>query len=751
MTRGSVAAVIVLFGACLLVASQFWATDWALYIAALGVSLIMSMGLLGLPDQVWHWMQRQRVRRLSTLIRYDDLPCFISDDSLHLLHCNPAAVERAGGSSPPGFDGLFDGLFAAPMAVLWQLRNRAEKSGQGSADAFGQRGPLRLTVQRLPYGLYLWRLQDQALGPAADQMGAGVPMLTVGRGDAVLFMNAAAMDLCGGQVDVLGDVFPNGTPKSGRFAVVRTETGPRNCLVTLWHRSEAHLEVYFLPMTDGDGLHQGGLDDGAMDLLPLAILRLDRDGCILAANRAAQELLQIDPADVNYLGDVLEGPGRSVRDWLSLALDNVAPTKSEFLRVRQKDNDLFVQASLCHIEQSDGRRLLAVLSDATQIKTLEDQFAQSQKMQAIGELAGGVAHDFNNLLTAISGHCDLLLRHRDEGDVDFADLMQIRQNSNRAASLVGQLLAFSRKQTLRPEVLDLREVLADLAHLMNRLVGERVSVALNVDPLIDNIRADRRQLEQVMINLVVNARDAMDGQGLINVTAGNHMIAACYTRDQVTVPAGDYLIIEVEDAGCGIQPEVLQKIFEPFFTTKALGEGTGLGLATVYGIVKQSGGFVFVDSMVGEGTRFTLLFPAVFEPISTADAPVAHCAAQSVETGTVLLVEDEAPVRAFAVRALELAGLSVIVADCAEQALELLSDPAVQVDMFLTDVVMPGLDGPSWVREAQKKRPDIPVVFMSGYAEDVLTGTRDDFETAAFLPKPFTLEELTDVVRKNLH
>jgi two-component system cell cycle sensor histidine kinase/response regulator CckA len=498
----------------------------------------------------------------------------------------------------------------------------------------------------------------------------------------------------------------------------------------------------------GDGLSQGGVGEGGLDLLPLAILRLDGLGRILGANCAAQTLLRLDLDAPCFLEDVLEGPGRPIRDWLALALEDSAASKSEFLRVKQRDRDFFVQVSLTQVEQSEGRRLLAVLSDVTEIKTLEEQFAQSQKMQAIGELAGGIAHDFNNLLTAISGHCDLLLRHRDTGDSDYADLVQIRQNSNRAAALVGQLLAFSRKQTLRPEVIDLRDVLAELAHLLNRLVGERVSLMLEIDPDIHNLRADRRQLEQVMMNLVVNARDAMGGQGQILIAAGNQSIATPLVRDQVTVPSGDYLVIEVEDAGCGIPPDLLQKVFEPFYTTKGLGKGTGLGLSTVYGIVKQSGGFVFVDSVVGEGTRVSLMFPAVQEAaVLPTPAPRLPAAAPVDGEGVILLVEDEAPVRAFASRALRLSGFTVLEAASAEEALDLLEDPGLEVDLFLTDVIMPGLDGPTWVRRALRSRPNVRVIFVSGYAEDAFDGSHEDIMRAEFLPKPFSLEDLTKTVQ----
>ena len=271
---------------------------------------------------------------------------------------------------------------------------------------------------------------------------------------------------------------------------------------------------------------------------------------------------------------------------------------------------MFLQVGLSRIIENGEIFLVVVLIDATELKTLEAQFVQSQKMQAIGQLAGGVAHDFNNLLTAISGYCELLLLRHDESDPDYGDLVQIHQNANRAASLVGQLLAFSRKQNLQPEILDLRDTLSDLSHLLNRLLGEKVTLLVeNADDLA-RVRVDKRQLEQVLINLVVNARDAMRAGGQVVIESKNLKIIEELHRDRAIVPVGDYLSITVSDTGAGIPSDKVNKIFEPFFTTKKQGEGTGLGLSTAYGIIKQTGGFIFVDSAVGHGSTFSILLPS---------------------------------------------------------------------------------------------------------------------------------------------
>lgn len=507
-----------------------------------------------------------------------------------------------------------------------------------------------------------------------------------------------------------------------------------------------------------------GISDGEtgeeFETLPVALMRLTPDGYIRRANAAARRLLQGHVPETSgcmvHIGSLLDGPGRPIGDWLDEVSVGRGEKRTEMLRLRCPDGrgaegqDRYFQLSLSPaVKGLPG--LLAVLTDASELKTLEAQFAQSQKMQAIGQLAGGIAHDFNNLLTAISGHCDLLMMRHDKSDLDYADLDQISQNANRAAALVGQLLSFSRKQTLKLERLDLRDILADLAHLLNRLVGEQVALNMAHDPELMAIRADRRLLEQVIMNLVVNARDAMPEGGEVSIQTKNLSLQAASFRDGITLPAGEYVCIQVSDRGCGISPELLDKIFEPFFTTKSVGEGTGLGLSTVYGIVKQTGGYVFCNSELGKGTEFSIYFPA---QIGTApETPVKPEPVQDaapLRTGrpaTVLLVEDEASVRAVAVRALRLKGYEVLEADGADSAFALLSDPDLHVDVFVTDVVMPGMNGPAWVRAALEDRPGTRVVFMSGYSEDVFPEGRDSVPNSVFLAKPFTLVEFARTVQ----
>jgi two-component system cell cycle sensor histidine kinase/response regulator CckA len=372
--------------------------------------------------------------------------------------------------------------------------------------------------------------------------------------------------------------------------------------------------------------------------------------------------------------------------------------------------------------------------DITEQKNLEIQFAQSQKMQAVGQLAGGVAHDFNNLLTAMIGFCDLLLLRFQPGDPSFADIMQIQQNANRAANLVRQLLAFSRQQTLQPRVLNITDVLVDLSHLLRRLIGENIELKVVHGRDLGPIKVDQGQLEQVIINLVVNARDAMSGGGTLTIRTANARSAQAVRRGHEVMPAGDYVLIEVADTGVGIPGGNLARIFDPFFSTKELGSGTGLGLSTVYGIVKQTGGFVFVDSCPGRGAVFEIYLP------SYAGKDLTGC-------GTVLLVEDEDPVRKFGARALRNKGYKVIEAESGEAALEVIRNAAEQIDLLITDVVMPRLDGPGLVREVREIRSDIKVIFISGYAEDAFRQRLDSDSDIDFLSKPFSLKQLATKVK----
>ncbi len=746
------------FGLWLLIAAAsgcavgiLWSTHLVMQLMFLAAGL--TFAALAMLQQSAGWWARLRQKRLETgliaLVGLDATPCFTSDAYGQIGNQNAAATARFGAATGGTLISVLKDHFAAPSAVLYRLQTRASHSGAAREDVATRRGHLRLSVHRLTEARFLWRLeefQDRAVaGRGAETLS--LPMLTANKAGVVLFTNDAMRRLLGGRPKRLDRVFTSATLHSGEEVEVSAATGPVRAILAEVEGLGERREIYLLPVAQHPNDESMSAD---FEHVPVALLKFEVNGALRQANKAARDLLHLDGAP-EMMHDLFEGLGRPVSDWLSDVVNERMPGGAEVLCARRLGAEVFLQVTLRRIVDLGRPGVLAVLQDATALKTLEAQFVQSQKMQAIGQLAGGVAHDFNNLLTAISGHCDLLLLRHNSTDPAYADLIQIHQNANRAAALVGQLLAFSRKQTLKPEKIDLQEVLSDLAHLLNRLVGERVRLRLAHAPDLGAIRADKRQLEQVIMNLVVNARDAMPEGGTIRIETEALTLRDEMRRDRAVVPAGEYALIRVSDSGVGMPPERLQKIFEPFFTTKRVGEGTGLGLSTAYGIVKQSGGFIFVDSTEGEGSVFQLYFPifAGAVPEEVGAAPKKLVLRQG--EGVVLLVEDEAPVRAFASRALRMRGYTVLEAENAEDALRQLEDPGLEVDIFVTDVVMPGMDGPSWVREALKTRPNVKVIFVSGYAEEALSEGQARIPNSTFLPKPFSLSDLTATVQGQLH
>lgn len=681
---------------------------------------------------------------------------FVTDGQGTVHYANAIARAQFKGVSGKALTQVFGQILANPAGILTNLVGQAKKIGAGSEDIVTRSGHFRMRVLLMGPNCQLWwldDLNDAARIKSKPVAQSGLPRVQISATGHVTKMNAEMRQLVGDGRQQLSDLFEDLPLRSGQVHRLNTADGQIKRIVTEAPTKDGGKEVFLLP--GAEFMHsapqlEAGWD--AIEDLPVPLLDISTDGRLLGSNREARQLLGTATTEGRNLSDVLEGPGRPINDWLAEAVIGQGGNVSQFLRGKGDSHDTFVQVTLSRSGTVDDMHLIAVLNDVTELKTLEAQFAQSQKMQAIGQLAGGIAHDFNNLLTAISGHCDLLLLRHDEGDQNYGDLIQIHQNANRAASLVGQLLAFSRKQNLQLEAIDLRDTLSDLTHLLNRLVGEKVTLLLEHDPGLAPIRADKRKLEQVLMNLVVNARDAISGAGDITVVTQNIELTTQMRRDRAIVPAGDYVVVSVIDKGRGIAPEKLPKIFEPFYTTKRVGEGTGLGLSTAYGIVKQTGGYIFAESELGGGTTFSLYFPQFDGALQASPKVVApRLTASSIQVeGVVLLVEDEAPVRAFASRALRLKGYTVLEADCAETALDMLADTDLNVDIFVTDVIMPGLDGPTWVRKALEKRPNTRVVFVSGYPEDAFDDDAGAIPDAVFLPKPFSLTALTETVQLQL-
>src|SRR5690348_4763831 len=498
---------------------------------------------------------------------------------------------------------------------------------------------------------------------------------------------------------------------------------------------------------------------------PMAIATVDKAGRIARSNArfaAAFERL-LKPGERSILSVIAERDRSALEAAIAKASEghgDIAPVEAALAQGDRWAN-FFVSA--VDEEERDGETAIVYALETTAQRTLEIRVQQQQKMEAVGQLAGGIAHDFNNVLSAIMMATDFLLNAHRPTDPSFKDIMQIKQNANRAAALVRQLLAFSRKQTLRPQVLDLGEVLSDIGMLLKRLIGEKVTLEVVHGRDLWPVKADISQFEQVIVNLAVNARDAMPDGGKLTLRTANVEAKDSGSFGTKGMPSGDYALVEVSDSGTGIPPELIEKIFEPFFTTKDVGKGTGLGLSTVYGIVKQTGGYIYADSEPGR-TTFRIFLPrhvptaaekppaeptAVAGAMTAADTMAKAAAADLTGEGKILLVEDEEGLRALNARGLASRGYTVLEASNGVEAIEVLEREG-HVDLVVSDVVMPEMDGPTLLKELRVREPDLKVIFVSGYAEEAFAKNLPSEEQYAFLAKPFTLKQLVAEVKKTL-
>ena len=432
---------------------------------------------------------------------------------------------------------------------------------------------------------------------------------------------------------------------------------------------------------------------------------------------------------------------------------------------RKKSGELYWEdAAIAAVRDVNGTvtHLFAVKEDVTArkradevLQKTQEQFLQSQKLEAIGQLAGGVAHDFNNLLSVIRGYTEILLTRIPAEDATHRTLETIRHAADRAAGLTHQLLAFSRRQVLEPKVVDLGVLLADMGDLLRRLIGEDIDLIVTRPAQLAPIRIDPGQFEQVVLNLAVNARDAMPAGGTLRLELSDVELDEQHARDGATIVPGPYVLLSVSDTGCGMIPQVRARIFEPFYTTKERGRGSGLGLSTVYGIVKQSDGYVWADSEPGQGTTFRIYLPCVDEPLEQRTAPPRDGGEQG-HGEIILIVEDDAFVRGLAAEILGECGYHVLVAPDGDEAIRLATGYSGPIDLVLTDVILPGMNGRQVVERLTQSRPDLCVLFMSGYTDDVIARASAAGRTGAlasglrFLQKPFTLESLASGVREAL-
>jgi len=504
---------------------------------------------------------------------------------------------------------------------------------------------------------------------------------------------------------------------------------------------------------------------------PLAIATVDRTGQIARTNALAARLfhgvLKGDAAGRSILNVV----NASERAAIEAAIGKAARGQGDIAPIDAAlagEGERWARFYVTPVQDAEGdhEAVIVYALDTTEQRSLQQQIVQSQKMDTIGQLAGGIAHDFNNVLSAVMMATDFLLNAHKPTDPSFHDIMQIKQNANRAASLVRQLLAFSRRQTLRPQVLDLDEALSDLSMLLRRLIGEKVALETVRGRDLWPVRADLSQFEQVVVNLAVNARDAMPDGGKLTVKTANITAEEARRFGYKGMPPADYVLVEISDTGTGIEPDIMDKIFEPFFSTKEVGKGTGLGLSTVYGIIKQTGGFVYPDSEVGKGTTFRIFLPryvpaAEEAPQQKAASAITGALAAAEEVarlspaaddtghGTILLVEDEEGLRGLNARGLSSRGYTVLQAGNGVEAIELLDRHDVQIDLVVSDVVMPEMDGPTLLKELRRRKPDLKIIFVSGYAEEAFSKNIPQGQHA-FLPKPFTLKQLVAAVKETM-
>ena len=689
----------------------------------------------------------------------------LSDASGRLLSANTAYRTRFGDSLP---ENVGDGDDA--NVALKSLRSAAWRDGQAHEPLIALRGqPAPVRVERVGArgDLLLWRFERGE----PDLLATLVKRISGLEGE--LFARSGVLAAA---VDGNGKIVAANRMFTERAIGAAAGDQPRNFADLVIAQDESlHLvsegegappmRLIHVPV-DADAGDDAGLMllidrvepsqpdssnvQALLELLPLGLALVDRDGRFLTMNKAFKTAGGIsDDHSTVYPGDLVAKEDKAaVADAVRRNARGPAMSRDLPIRLNAQPGEP-VALTVAGLRGLGDAAVLILLKDNSEEAKLKRQVAQATKMQAVGQLAGGVAHDFNNILTAIIGHCDLMLMRHTPGDSDYDDIQQIKSNSNRAAGLTRQLLAFSRQQTLRPQVLQLPDVVSEVSHLLKRLLGETVQLALKHGRDLFPVRADPGQLEQVIVNLAVNARDAMAAKGGGMVTIQTYSVKANQVAELGSdiLPVADYAALSITDSGTGIAPNVLGKVFEPFFTTKEVGKGTGLGLSTVYGIVKQSGGFIFADSKVGEGTCFTIYLPAheVEAKIPRARLPAKPKENELWGSGTILLVEDEHMVRTVTERGLSRHGYTVLSASNGEDALQLLAN-GEKIDLLISDVVMPVMDGPTMVRTARKDRPDLPILFMSGYAEEQLRKSID-IDNVAFLPKPFSMIELAEAVR----
>jgi two-component system cell cycle sensor histidine kinase/response regulator CckA len=738
------------------------------------------------------------IEALVAIVENSVDPIMISGDAGEVFYANAAYLALADDSSEhftaPGVAALFQG--DGQNGALYRLQKSVRDKVTIEAELYQGAGPDQciFDVRVTPLGMgkvascWTFRRRQVAAAPppAKNEIIDIIDMAPVGfvivrAGGSIVFANqmfskwtGVGRDQIRAGAQFISDLV-EGLPKIDQpgksvadmgitRAVVRGAGGayiPVSLIYVIQpdaagNASEMHLILRDLRDQDAVDLADAG--EGAskflylFDVAPVGIVLVDPDAKILEVNTAFRQRFLVNAErGQNFLNLVDQDYRNDVRRKIADALGPNSQHGHTEIQIGSGDTRRSAQLFVSRIQESGTVSVVLYLVDITEQKNLELQFAQSQKMQAVGQLAGGIAHDFNNLLTAIIGYSDLLLGRHHAGDASFSDLHQIKQNASRAANLVRQLLAFSRQQTLKPKVISLTDMLAELNNLLRRLLGDKIDLSMVHGRNLGKIKADQGQLENVVINLAVNARDAMGPQGgSIRIRTENVSAGEARALDHAWMPPGDCVLIEFSDNGPGIPKEIIGKIFEPFFTTKEVGKGTGLGLSTAYGIIKQQGGNIYIHSEPDHGAVFKIYLPRFDEDEIEAGAE-AVAETEPVDLtgkGLILLVEDEEPVRGFVSRALVGKGYTVLEADGGEMALELIRANSGKIDLMISDVMMPNMDGASLLKEIRLLDPKAKVIFISGYAEDAFRNNDEPLGDFAFLPKPFTLRQLAARVKE---
>ena len=759
----------------------FAALFFATFLAAAGIAILFVQLRRGNPQPLpsTDWVL------IHGAIEESDAAVAITDRSGRLICANNRYDSWFEGlPTPPGLP-----LSTDDAERLTMVGRAAWRDGDARAETLRtNRGTIDAVVRRTGAGEdhLVWRFTRSAAidlvaearrlieGESGRRLGgAGVMAALVDGGGRLLSANRAFLQRALGRAEAkpggraFTDLLRSGADDFIRLASESDEADPLRLIqLPLDENAADSTTLFFLLDEDGSFVLRRGAESTAtvhvhalLAMLPLGLALAERDGRFLFMNKAFERAAGLGGGEsVVYPSDlVVEEDKGAVSDAVRRFASGRTVSGDLSIRLRYRPDEP-VSLTIAGAKGLGDAAILLSLKDNSEESRLKRQIAQATKMQAVGQLAGGVAHDFNNILTAIIGHCDLMMMRHTPGDSDYDDIQQIKHNSNRAAGLTRQLLAFSRQQTLRPQILQLPDIISEISNLLKRLLGETVTLTVKHGRNLGAVRADPGQLEQVIVNLAVNARDAMQAkdEGGGTLTLQTYSVSAAEVRKLQSdiLPIADYTALSVSDTGTGIPAEILGKIFEPFFTTKEVGKGTGLGLSTVYGIVKQTGGFIFADSKPGEGTSFVIYLPvhsAETKPVNAVPAP-REKPGELWGTGTILLVEDEAMVRAVAERALERQGYRVLTATNGEEALELLGTVDggnEKIDLLISDVVMPTMDGPTLVRHARERFPDLPILFMSGYAEEQLRRSID-LDRIAFLPKPFSVQQLGAAARDAL-